>query len=140
MFYLKIENEKVIEAPKTCIRKGFQVFGYNAPANIEMLKEDGYSAYAFPASQAEIVEGKIVKKEPPAPAPRTIFTKLEIRRACRELKLEDKLNTLLKSNEIFAADWQDAQDIDIQDPIFLEAIKTGGFTEEEIEKVKECLQ
>jgi hypothetical protein len=42
-----------------------------------------------------------------------IFTKLQIRRACRALGLEEKLNTLLQSNEIFAADWTDAQDIDL---------------------------
>jgi hypothetical protein len=38
---------------------------------------------------------------------------LQIRRACRTLGIEDKLNALLKSNEIFAADWADAQNIDL---------------------------
>lgn len=140
MFYLKIENEKIIQAPKNCVRKGFQVFGYNSPANIKMLKEDGYSAYDFPASQAEIVEGKIVKMGVPAPAPRTTFTKLEIRRACRTLELEDKLNGLLKSNEIFASDWADAQEIDLNDIMFMEAVEAGVFTDAEINQVKEYLQ
>lgn len=65
-----------------------------------------------------------------------IYTKLFIRRACRSLGIEDKLNTLLNSNPIFSADWADAQQINLNDPLFLEALKQGTFTQQEIENIK----
>lgn len=136
MFYLKIKDGKVIEAPKNCIRKGFQVFGYNK--NQKMLKEDGFLPFDFPVSQAEIIEGKIVKKEI-KPVEKTVYTKLEIRRACRELKLENKLNALLAANSLFAADWADAQEIDLSDPILLQALAGGAFTAQEIADLKNLM-
>ena len=139
MFYLKIENDKVIQAPSICIRKGYRVFGYDAQSNEKMLLEDGYKAFDFPVSQAEIVEGKIVKKAAPV-VEKNIFTKLEIRRACRALKLENKLNALLAANSLFAADWQDASEIDLQDPVLLEALAAGTFTADEIKAIKEVLK
>lgn len=65
-----------------------------------------------------------------------IYTKLFIRRACRALGLQDKLNALLASNEYFSADWADAQQINLNDPMFLEALKQGTFTDQEIEAIK----
>lgn len=65
-----------------------------------------------------------------------IYTKLFIRRACRSLGIQDKLNTLLNSNPIFSADWADAQQINLNDPMFLEALKQGTFTDQEIEQIK----
>jgi hypothetical protein len=32
------------------------------------------------------------------------------------------LNSLISSNEIFSADWSDAQDIDLEDEVFLYAL------------------
>lgn len=69
----------------------------------------------------------------------TIFSKLQIRRACRELGIQDKLNSLISSNEIFSADWSDAQDIDLEDKVFLYALQQGDFTELEIQKIKETI-
>lgn len=69
-----------------------------------------------------------------------IFTKLQIRRACRALGLEEKLNTLLQSNEIFAADWTDAQDIDLQDAVLKQALLMGNFSEQEIITIKGTIQ
>lgn len=80
--------------------------------------------YIFNGAQWQIVYDK------------TIFSKLQIRRACRELGIESKLNDLLNSNEIFASDWSDAQDIDLADSILLQALKEGKFTDEEIDKIK----
>lgn len=137
MFYLKIKDEKVIEAPKTCIRKGYQVFGYNK--NEKMLLEDGYKAFDFPASLAEVKEGEIVKKEI-APPEKTVFSKLAIRRACRELGIENKLNALLEASADFKNDWSDAQHIDLTDEILLEALKAGKFTDKEIKAIKELLK
>ena len=137
MFYLKIKDEKVIEAPKNCIRKGFQVFGYNK--NLKMLKEDGFTPLNFPASRAEIIDGEIVEKEI-KPVEKTVYTKLEIRRACRELGIENKLNMLLEASADFKNDWADAQHIDLTDAVLLEALKAGKFTDEEIKAIKELLK
>lgn len=65
-----------------------------------------------------------------------IYTKLFIRRACRSLGIQDKLNTLLNSNPIFSADWADAQQINLNDPLFLESLKQGTFTDQEIDQIK----
>ena len=70
------------------------------------------------------------------PVQSEVYSKLQIRRACRELGIESKLNDLLNSNEIFASDWSDAQDIDLADSILLQALKEGKFTDEEIDKIK----
>ena len=139
MFYLKINDGKVIEAPKTCIRNGYQIYGYNADGNKKMLLEDGYKAFEFPASMAIIKDDTIIKKEV-KPVEKNIFSKLAIRRACRELKLEDKLNALLNGNVYFAADWADANEINLADAVLIEALKQGTFTDDDIKKIKEVLQ
>ncbi len=69
-----------------------------------------------------------------------IFSKLFIRRACRSLGIENKLNALINSNQIFALDWADAQYIDLNDQVFLEAMKQGQFTDAEIENIKNFQQ
>ncbi len=70
----------------------------------------------------------------------TIFAKLAIRRACRTLGLEGKLNALLEASDVFRADWTDAQDIDLSDPVLLQALQAGTFTQEEINSIKNNLQ
>lgn len=67
------------------------------------------------------------------------YTKLQIRRACRELGIESKLNDLLKSNEIFASDWSDAQDIDLEDEILKQALMQGNFTQTDIQNIKDVI-
>ena len=67
------------------------------------------------------------------------YSKLQIRRACRDLGIEYKLNGILNSNSLFAADWQDAQDIDLSDPVLLEALAAGTFTAADIENIKAAL-
>ena len=69
-----------------------------------------------------------------------IFTKLSIRRACRALTLEDKLNQLLNSNPLFSADWHDAQEIDLNDHITRQGLLAGTFSESEINKIIEVLE
>ena len=75
-------------------------------------------------------------EEKPVEEEKVTYTKLQIRRACRALEIEEKLNTLLKASETFSYDWQDAQEINLSDPVLLEALKQGSFTEEDIEKIK----
>ena len=68
---------------------------------------------------------------------RTVFAKLEIRRAMRSLGIEQKLDALLSQNETFRKDWQDAREIDLNDEITKKALESGGITENEIFKIRE---
>lgn len=68
---------------------------------------------------------------------RTVFAKLEIRRAMRSLGIEEKLDALLSQNETFRKDWQDAREIDLNDAITKKALESGGITENEIFKIRE---
>lgn len=86
-----------------------------------------------------VVDGVLVST-PIVPPEKTVFTKLAIRRACRTLGLEGKLNALLASSDVFRADWTDAQDIDLADPVLLQALQAGTFSEEEINSIKNSLQ
>lgn len=67
------------------------------------------------------------------------YTKLQIRRACRALGIESKLNDLLSSDAIFAADWSDAQEIDLQDEILKQALMQGNFTQTDIQQIKDVI-
>ena len=64
------------------------------------------------------------------------YSKLEIRRACRALGIETKLNALLEASADFKNDWADAQYVDLTDAVLLEALKAGKFTDEEIKEIK----
>ena len=74
--------------------------------------------------------------EPTPPPPQTIFTKLAIRRAMRSLGIEAKLDALLAASRTFAADWNDAQEIDLADPVLVEALAAGSITPEEVEAIR----
>ncbi len=84
----------------------------------------------------EIAAWKEAHPEPEPPG-RTIYSKLAIRRAMRELGIEEKLDNLLNASAQFRADWQDAQDIDLADPVLLSALKSGTVTAEEIAQIKQ---
>ena len=81
---------------------------------------------------------------PAAPAeeliPRTIFTKLEIRRALRRLGLEDRLDEILNADSTLKKDWEDAQEIDINDEMIQEAIANGVISRELFDEVVEALR
>lgn len=68
------------------------------------------------------------------------YSKLAIRRACRTLGLQEKLNAILNADAVFAADWADAQEIDLNDEMFIKAVEAGVFSTVEINQVKEYLQ
>lgn len=84
-----------------------------------------------------LLEKPVIDVEEPE---KTVFTKLAIRRACRTLGLEGKLNALLEASEVFRNDWTDAQDIDLSDPVLLQALQAGTFTQDEINSIKNSLQ
>lgn len=137
--YLKIENNQIVEAPETIVKNGYTIYGYNSEDNEAMLIQDGYTAYPKNAYAYEIKDGKIVEKQPQPIPQKTIFTKLQIRRACRALQLQQKLELLLSYNEHFYRDWTDAQQIDFNDELIQQAIQTGIFTAEEIQSIKDAI-
>ena len=64
---------------------------------------------------------------PPEPEPQHVFSKLSIRRAMREMEIEYQLNNLLNFSPIFRADWTDAIEIDLNDPILAQALSQSGI-------------
>ena len=108
-------------------RDGKQVWLMNPSADAEWREANGYTYDTKPI------------QPPPPPEPRTIFTKLEIRRAMRSLGIEGKLNALLEGSPTFAADWQDAQEINLEDPVLIEALAAGSITQEEIEAIRHAI-
>lgn len=130
------QNGKAIQyAPKVkTLKNGAIMFGFNTDP--KMLQEYGYIPYDGNRSLAGIslVDGKIVEKQIEQ-SKRTIFSKLEIRRAMRALQCEDILNNLLKQDEEFAYDWQDATEIDIEDEMFKKVVSRGIINSDLIDKI-----
>lgn len=103
----------------------------NVHHNLEWLAAHGFEEH----DQAWFDEHT---PQPPEQPPQTVFTKLAIRRAMRTLGIESKLDALLAASRTFAADWTDAQEIDLADPVLIEALGAGSITAEEIEAIKEA--
>ena len=117
--YVKIINDKIIFPPHNC---GNII---NVHLNKAWLEENGY---------IDITQQQLKKYIKPKEQTK-IYSKLEIRRAMRKLGIEDKLNLILNSNEIFKADWTDAQEINLNDQIFIQALNLGGITNQEIQLI-----
>ena len=122
MKYYRVENGKIkdVTFPKISKAKRIELnhIKVEYDGSVE-LAEDGVNL--IPAKQKE----------------RTVFAKLEIRRAMRSLGIEEKLDALLSQNETFRKDWQDAREIDLNDEITKKALESGGITENEIFKIRE---
>ena len=125
----KIENDKLIPAPLNYrTPDGRWIMNFNSSP--ELMNQ-----YGFTLTEAEAEEWR--KQHPqPAPPEQTIFTKLAIRRAMRELGIEAKLDGLLNASAQFRSDWTDAQDIDLSDPVLIAALQAGSITAEEIAQIK----
>lgn len=135
MSYLKIVDNKIVEAPKYIIRGDLQIFGYNR--NADLVKQDGYTYYPKKAVFYQIKDGAIVQIQVKQTVEKKRnYSKLQIRRACRALNLQDKLNKLINADEQFAADWADATQIDLDDVMFIKAIEVGLFEQQQIDVVK----
>ena len=122
MKYYKIENGQIkdVTFPKISKAKRIELNHIKVEYDGAVeLAEDGVNL--IPATQKE----------------RTVFAKLEIRRAMRSLGIEEKLDALLSQNETFRKDWQDAREIDLNDEITKKALESGGITENEIFKIRE---
>ena len=122
MKYYKIENGQIkdVTFPKISEAKRLELNHIKVEYDGAVeLAEDGVNL--IPAKQKE----------------RTVFAKLEIRRAMRSIGIEEKLDALLSQNETFRKDWQDAREIDLNDEITKIALESGGITENEILKIRE---
>ena len=122
MKYYKIENGQIkdVTFPKISEEKRIELNHIKVEYDGAVeLADDGVNL--IPAKQKE----------------RTVFAKLEIRRAMRSLGIEEKLDALLSQNETFRKDWQDAREIDLNDEITKKALESGGITENEIFKIRE---
>lgn len=139
MSYLKIVDDKIVEAPKNTIRGDLQIFGYNR--DVDLMKQDGYTYYPKAAACYQIIDGVIVqiKVEQPTVVIKRNYSKLDIRRACRTLDLQHKLNKLINATEQIAADWADANQIDLEDEMFIKAIEFGLFEQQQIDAVKQFI-
>lgn len=121
--YAKIEDGKIILPPHNDGNR------YNVHLDPAWLAEHGFRDM----SEEELAPYR------PQPEPQTVFTKLAIRRAMRTLGIEAKLDTLLNASDTFRADWTDAQDIDLADPVLAAALQTGGITSEEIGQIRSII-
>ena len=122
MKYYKIENAQIkdVTFPKISKAKRIELNHIKVEYDGAVeLADDGVNL--IPAKQKE----------------RTVFAKLEIRRAMRSLGIEEKLDALLSQNETFRKDWQDAREIDLNDEITKKALESGGINENEIFKIRE---
>ena len=122
MKYYKIENGQIkdVTFPKISEAKRLELNHIKVEYDGAVeLADDGVNL--IPAKQKE----------------RTVFAKLEIRRAMRSLGIEQKLDALLSQHETFRKDWQDAREIDLNDEITKKALESGGITENEIFKIRE---
>lgn len=85
-------------------------------------------AAVFNPSAEQLLAAGYVRADAPVRRSQSVFTKLQIRRALRALGQEAVLDTAL-ANEAFRKDWNDAQDIDLEDDVFRQALAAQGITE-----------
>ena len=111
--------------------------GKKAPNAVEVLRDGKIVTKFNPALDPEWREENGYTIEKPD---RTVYTKLKIRRAMRALGMEDALDALIASSSVFAHDWADAQEIDLADPVMVQAMAAGGVTEEEIEAIRRKIE
>jgi hypothetical protein len=85
-----------------------------------MLIAEGYLKYegVLPIEFLDIIGGVVVEKQLPRVEENKTYSKLKIRRTARAIGKEDILNDILNTNENFYNDWNDAQEIDLDDEMF----------------------
>ena len=128
--WLKEIDEKLVPPPAVYVTEdGRTVF--NMAADEAIMRACGWRDW----TEEEIEEWEREHPQPPPPE-QTVFSKLAIRRAMRALGIETKLDAILAGSATFRADWTDAQEIDLADPVLAEALAAGGLTAEEIASIK----
>lgn len=134
------ENGRAYLPPSVAIRDGGTVYGYDR--NAAMLDEDGWLAYDGDAPLSALAPDgnggirEIEASNSESPAAPTRFTKLAIRRCLREAGMESALDAILAGNEQFRKDWEDALNIDLDDEMMVEAVRTGLVPAEMIALVR----
>lgn len=118
--YAKIEEGKIVLPPHN------DGDHYNVHLDPAWLAEHGFTDM----SEEELAPYR------QQPEPQTVFSKLAVRRAMRRIGIEAKLDALLNASDTFRADWSDAQEIDLADPVLLQALSQGGISAEEISQIK----
>ena len=121
--YAKIEDGKIVLPPHN------DGDHYNVHLDPAWLAEHGFT---------DMSEEELAPYRPKPPA-QTVFSKLAVRRAMRSLGIEAKLDALLNTSATFKADWADAQEIDLADPVLASALAMGGITDEEIAQIKNLI-
>ena len=125
----RIEHHTLIPAPRNFkTPDGKWIINFNTSPELMDL-------YGFDVKESEAEEWRRQHPAPPPPE-QTVFTKLAIRRAMRQLEIESKLDALLNASAQFRADWTDAQEIDLADPVLIAALSAGSITEAEIARIK----
>ena len=134
--YFKNVGGMPVEAPFETVKDGMIIRGYNKPANEAMLLADGYVKYTGTKNIPYLAfeNGQLVELEE-VPLMKTVYTKLQIRRAMRKMGLEDTLDSILTANFEFGKDWQDAQEIDLNDNVFKSALTQNELGDEFIQNV-----
>ena len=142
--YIKFDNDglNAYEAPRTTVRGGRRILGYSSPSNEEMLLADGWLRYTgdCPLDKLKLWQGVIIEEEwEPEDVLPTKFTKLQIRRCLRKHGHEDALDRVLSSDFSFRKDWDDCLNIDLEDEMMREAVKSGLISEDLISLIQhEC--
>lgn len=148
MKYIKFNETgtKATEAPARIKKTTGWIFGYNSPKNEKMLLEDGYIKYDgnLPISCLTYKDGKIIENMPEIVQPDKTYTKLQIRRAMRKMQIEDMLDYIISPTSgmlsDFGKDWNDAQEICLSDPAFIEALQKFEINEEIVNQIIENIQ
>jgi len=122
--YAKIENGKIVLPPHN------DGDHYNVHLDPAWLAEHGFR---------DMTEEELAPYRPKPPE-QTVFSKLAVRRAMRSLGIEAKLDALLNASDTFRADWTDAQEIDLADPVLASALAIGGITDEEIAQIRTIIK
>lgn len=120
MPYAKIVNNQIVRPPHN---DGNMI---NVQLNPEWLADNGYT---------DMTEEELAQHAAASAPVQTVFTKLQIRRAMRALGIESTLDTILASDSTVAADWSDAQEIDLNDSVFRSAITAAGLTDEQVAEI-----
>jgi len=122
--YAKIEDGKIVLPPHNDGDR------YNVHLDPAWLAEHGFR---------DMTEEELAPYRPKPPE-QTVFSKLAVRRAMRSLGIEAKLDALLNASDTFRADWTDAQEIDLADPVLASALAIGGITDEEIAQIRTIIK
>lgn len=101
-------------------------------------KNNGYLKYSgvYPIEYLDIDEvGNILELDIPEVEPERKYTKNQIRTACRELGIENKLNEILSISADFKTFWDECLEVDLNYPMTQQALKVAKFTDEDIENI-----